>query len=466
MKKLLLLCTIITVLVCGGCSKKDNIQTILNESLSEDVSQLAGNTSVQEYFSKGVLTYNYEMVKWAIENGADVNKLVVGDDYIAYENQSPLSASIENRSEDIAMLLIKNGVDVNFADEEGVTPLMLAAGEGMVDVCDTLIYKGIDANASDNYGDNAIDYAITFMGDSNLGDKEMIKLVKNLYNNGVKVSKNTKRYIVMSKGDNAIDYEYEALNWLLSVGEIKNEDLNSNQKIFYNVYLGNLDYIKKISTSKLKVKNSNNQDLLMVAAKYGQNDIVKYLLKRGLQFKNEDGSLNNAITYAVVCGDLDTLKTLFKKSNLSDDDIYRTICYSTDISNDEYTEGISYLTDQMSSVNKYIDMPNETILDMAVYNSLENTAKMLIKKGVNISIDTIYSAAYNNNTDLVKLLVENFDLQSVSKEQRQELLSLSVQYGNYELAKYLMDKGITLNSESKEYLKNCPIEKLKSLLED
>ena len=61
-----------------------------------------------------------------------------------------------------------------------------------------------------------------------------------------------RRHIVASDGEGVMDYEYVALDWLISIGEIKRKDLNENQEVFYNVYLGNLDYIKKLKKTQLK----------------------------------------------------------------------------------------------------------------------------------------------------------------------------------------------------------------------
>ena len=255
-------------------------------SISDSVSKSSEanfdtSATVQQLFSEAVTKDNYEMAKWALLNGADVNKFA-DYEYIS-EEENPLMVSISNSNEKMAMLLLKNGADVDYVDENGMTTLMCAVTNRMYDVCEELIDRNVDKNALDTSGDNCIDYAITSMGDGYVSDKEMLKMDKLLYNDGVKISNNTKRHIVASDGEGVMDYEYVALDWLISIGEIKRKDLNENQEVFYNVYLGNLDYIKKLKKTQLKIKNSQNQDLLTVAITYAKKDIAKYLLENGME---------------------------------------------------------------------------------------------------------------------------------------------------------------------------------------
>ena len=464
MKKILLLFTILTTLTCIGCSKEETMQMSISESVSEArVDKFDTSANVQQLFSVAVTRDNYEMAKWALGNGADVNKFA-NYEYIS-DKENPLMVSISNSNEKMAMLLLKNGADVDYVDENVMTTLMCAVTNRMYEVCEELIDRNVDKNALDVSGDNCIDYVITSMGDGYVSDKEMLKMAKLLYNDGVKISNNTKRHIVALNGDNVMDYEYVALDWLISIGEVKREDLNENQKVFYNVYLGNLDYIKKLNKTQLKIKNSQKQDLLTVAIQYGKRDIVQYLLENGMWYKENSTELSDAIGYAALCGDLDTLKMIYKYTDLSDSDIYTIISYYMQCSNDEYIEGIEYLVSKMSDINTYIDNPNETILCLAVYNDLEKTSKMLMEHGAKLNLHIIYNAEDTQNIGLVKVLLDKFDLESISEEERQSLLDLPIENGYYEIAKYLIKKGITIGDDLKKYLEDCPVTKMKSLLE-
>jgi ankyrin repeat protein len=55
--------------------------------------------------------------------------------------------------------LIGQGADVNAANKEGETALMVAGLEGRFDVAKLLVEKGADVNAKDSVGANALHYA-------------------------------------------------------------------------------------------------------------------------------------------------------------------------------------------------------------------------------------------------------------------------------------------------------------------
>jgi ankyrin repeat protein len=62
---------------------------------------------------------------------------------------------------DICELLIANGANVNAVDENGATPLMLAAANGKTAVVQLLLQKGGKASQKDNKEKTALDYAYT-----------------------------------------------------------------------------------------------------------------------------------------------------------------------------------------------------------------------------------------------------------------------------------------------------------------
>jgi ankyrin repeat protein len=69
-----------------------------------------------------------------------------------------LSAVIGKHS-DMVALLLEHGVNVNKGDNEGETPLMLAAGSGNQELVVSLLSKGADKKAKDAEGRTAQKHA-------------------------------------------------------------------------------------------------------------------------------------------------------------------------------------------------------------------------------------------------------------------------------------------------------------------
>ena len=72
-----------------------------------------------------------------------------------------LNIAILLKRKRIAKLMVKHGADVNLADHNGETPLMLALEKGMFDLARYLVEKGADVNARDHvFGWTPLFYAL------------------------------------------------------------------------------------------------------------------------------------------------------------------------------------------------------------------------------------------------------------------------------------------------------------------
>jgi ankyrin repeat protein len=71
---------------------------------------------------------------------------------------APLPLAVSMKQKEAALFLINNvpGADLNAQDEEGFTPLMFAAGTGMLAVMKALIAKGADVNAVNQKQESAL----------------------------------------------------------------------------------------------------------------------------------------------------------------------------------------------------------------------------------------------------------------------------------------------------------------------
>ena len=450
-KKILII--FITLLLVTGCSINNNI---INTDLP---------TEEQILLADGIETDNLEEVIDAINNGVDINSF--GKYNTVYFEENPLYASI-GWYEKISFLLIQNGATLNYKAKRfnvGANCLMKAAANQNEELCKLLIEKGININETDKDGKNAIDYTIfdeDYGYKSYLQEKESLNLVKMLYKKGVKILDKTKENIV--DDDGCGNTQYEIIKWLIDIDEIKETDLDKNQKIFYSVYLGNLEKIKRLNESQLNIRNSENEDLLVVAAKYGKTDIVKYLLEKGFDPKrdvfshDEDSSFcYNAITYAATSKNIQTLKPITNSCNLSDKELYRIICRSIALSTtDEYVEGISYLADLMKNINEADGNENDNILSEACISDKYNIVKELInKKNINLNGNVLIDAVDSKNIKIVKLLIKhgiNVNEKYDNEQESNFALDHAIMNGDYDIAKLLKENNAKSSDDMKQYI--------------
>lgn len=449
-KKIKILLMMIILLLVTGCSINNNEKV---------------TTENQILLADGIETNNFEKVRTAINNGVDINSFGKHNDVNSEEN--PLFASI-GWYEKITLLLIENGATVNYKASrfnDGANCLMKAAANQNEEICKLLIEKGININETDKDGKNAIDYTIfdeDYGYKSYLQEKESLNLVKMLYKEGVKILDKTKENIVDDDGHG--NTQYEIIKWLIDIDEIKETDLDENQQIFYSVYLGDLEKIKRLNKSQLNIRNSENEDLLVVAAKYGKTDIVKYLLEKGFDPKRDvfshDEEIDfcyNAITYAATSKNIQTLKTITNSCDLSDKELYRIICRSIALSTtDEYVEGISYLADLMENINEADGNENDNILSEACMLGNYNVVKELIdKKNINLNRDVLSSSIDSKNIKIVELLIKyniNINEKYDNEDEYGFALDQAIMNGDYDIAELLVKNNAKASDDIKEYI--------------
>jgi ankyrin repeat protein len=110
------------------------------KSMEDIIKSLGGVNNVNDILKKSLDREIIPMIKYAIENGADVNKIY--DD-----NQTPLYKACLLENFDLVKLLLEKGADVNsINDNNGENPLYVAVGCNNYNLVKLLIDKGSDVN--------------------------------------------------------------------------------------------------------------------------------------------------------------------------------------------------------------------------------------------------------------------------------------------------------------------------------
>ena len=99
---------------------------------------------------------NIEIVKWLLDNGADVK--VISED----RGYSPLMDAVWRGNKEITSLLVEKGSDINILSKDGQTMIILAVGANNIEICKILCENGADVDIADTMGMSAYGYAKLF----------------------------------------------------------------------------------------------------------------------------------------------------------------------------------------------------------------------------------------------------------------------------------------------------------------
>jgi len=133
-------------------------------------------------FSEVKYSSNAAKIRELLEKGANVNARE------SHNGKTPLIHASMNKNKgfnEVMLLLIEKGADVNAFDKDGNTALLWAAMYGLSDNVQTLIEKGADVNARNNDGVRALTWAAMY------GHTNVVRLlIKNGANVNAKDSMN------------------------------------------------------------------------------------------------------------------------------------------------------------------------------------------------------------------------------------------------------------------------------------
>ena len=147
-----LLLSIISLIT--GCRDKDRAEEVKTPNVG---------------IHSAILMGDIEAVQQHIDAGTDINE----DEWT--HGSSPLITAAALGETEIAELLINNGADINFRNDEGSTPLIAAAAFSHTDIAQLLIVSSADVDMVNNDGSTALIIASLFSN---------INLVKSLLDNG------------------------------------------------------------------------------------------------------------------------------------------------------------------------------------------------------------------------------------------------------------------------------------------
>ncbi len=236
-----------------------------------------------------------EVAELLIKNGA---KLEIPGEY----KTQALHYAVEYNSKEIMELLIKNGANLESEDGGGATPLIWAAMKNNKEVAELLIKSGANLVAKGEFGDTPIHYAAQW------NSKEILAL---LIKNGVDPE------IKGENGNTALSYAMQldnfgskdVLEFLVKIG------VNPTPIFDYVIINNNLEIIRFLLIEKgltINFKSSEASILLKMCLDNNELELANILIKQGVDLEHYNYN-RELLRKSVVLGKNDLLKFLLNK---------------------------------------------------------------------------------------------------------------------------------------------------------
>jgi len=289
----------------GDISK---IQSLIEYGSNIDIQNFYGQTALMYASENG----NKEIVKFLLENGADIHKT---DDNrrnsLRYAHSHSFSRSSSSSNQGIINLLIDEGADFNdipyFTSDNIISDLSASARNGDKKGVELLIKNGVNINIQNNNG----------------GDTALLTALKNKENDIAKL-------LIENGADIDIANNDETTTLMIAL-ENKNEDMvklliNNGVNVNiqdYNKFTAlmiasrnsNEDIIKLLieNGANINLQNINGLTALFIGSEYGNKEIVKILLKNGADSNIRTyGFEGTPLGIATVYGYIEIIKLLIE----------------------------------------------------------------------------------------------------------------------------------------------------------
>jgi serine/threonine-protein phosphatase 6 regulatory ankyrin repeat subunit B len=301
----------ITTLMYAAMQDADMLSVILNAGGKEIVNKTSDDKSTALIFAaaKG----NTACVKMLVEAGADINVKTKKD-------ITPLHAALAARTynirdglygkgiypfsihslltvskpagTDMLDLLLKNNVNVNAKDDDGFTPLMLAAATSNTEAVNRLLAAKADIKAATKSGDTAICFA-AYRGNA--------AIVNSLLAAGATPNdKNKDNTTVLMYA--AVSGNNDMVNSLLASGADVNAKNKDNATALMAASNGQVTELLLKSGANIGAKNKYNVTSLMFAAQKADSESFDLLITGGANINETDKQDSSVFAYAAIGG--------------------------------------------------------------------------------------------------------------------------------------------------------------------
>ena len=331
--------------------------------------------------------------------------------------ESLISWFASQQNLEMVQLLSEFGANVNAANSEGITALMVAAARGCVPIVQCLVNNGAAVNATDSKGSTSLVFAAKF------GHLAVVSLLMSLDwpSSGCQLRNTSQESLVIAAREGHLDIIESLLNTdhvdvngqcvlsgetaLCAAAAAGKKDsckllikrganpLVSNRAGAFPLHLaitdGHYAIVDLLLNAGLSVNQPDDKGRspLLLAASVGQVGVLELLLARGAEKDARDQDGLNAISWAVVGGKSRALDLLIKQGlDLeSRDSCQRTPLHHAAVGSD--VRILEILLNSGSNVES-VDKDGIRPIDRAIGHNNESAVVQMLKKGAKLGPTT------------------------------------------------------------------------------
>ncbi|XP_046329919.1 ankyrin repeat and KH domain-containing protein 1-like [Haliotis rufescens] len=360
-------------------------------------------------------------------------------------------------TEIVEYVLKQNSVDIN-RKHCGLTPVMLAVLNGKLDVFNFLVQKGADLPIM--HADHETILHMACKG----GNIEIVKYA--LEQNTDAMSSNgmdghTPAVIAAKMGRRVI------FDLLVKKGANLTMKEKNNNILLMACKGGNVDIVKYVLKQNIVDINSKNERELtpaMMAARWGHKEVFDLLISKGADITHVSEEDENILHLACYGGNVDIVKYVLKQNIVDINSIEEEEMTSAMIATYKGQRDVFYLLVRGGADLTHQDEDNFNVLHVACTNKQTEIAKYLITN-TTVDINSVNNrgktpvmlAALNGLGEVFDLLVsKGADLTSVTALQ-ENILHLACDGLNVEMVKYILTQNIVDDINSREWLGKTPL---------
>lgn len=233
-----------------------------------------------------------------------------GESFYSKKDNNPLYLSILKQEIDEQKIIkqLKDKSNINYADAQGNTLLMIASYTGNMKIFHQLKDNGADISKRNNEGQGVLEFAIR----SDLSEKQILKQLKDEIKMGAVITEETKNAVIQpwKYRWKAASCNYKVLDWVYDkLNQNPETDMTAEQKVLLKAARGQKTEETK-EEAKLTDKDGNT--MLMIAAGYGNQKLLNNLLAQNLKLTHKNRFGEDALLYAISKDQITTAKQLLE----------------------------------------------------------------------------------------------------------------------------------------------------------